>query len=100
MMTMKRTQTIVAATLIAAYLATPTLILADAKDKKAKAYPLQTCLVSGEKLGGMGKEFVFKYEGQEIKLCCKSCKKDFDKEPAKFMKKLAESAKAKATDKK
>jgi YHS domain-containing protein len=23
-----------------------------------------------------------------VKLCCKSCKKDFDKDPAKYLKKL------------
>jgi YHS domain-containing protein len=58
-------------------------------DAKAKPYPLDTCIVSGEKLGEMGKPFTFVYQGQEIKLCCKSCKKDFDKEPEKFLKKLA-----------
>ena len=48
---------------------------------------LKTCPVSGEKLGGdMGKPFVFVYKEQEVKLCCKSCKKDFDKDPAKYMK--------------
>jgi YHS domain-containing protein len=26
------------------------------------------------------------HEGTDVYLCCKSCKKDFDKEPAKFMK--------------
>jgi hypothetical protein len=58
-------------------------------DAKAKPYPLDTCIVSGEKLGEMGKPFVFVYKDQEIKLCCKSCKKDFDKDPEKFLKKLA-----------
>jgi hypothetical protein len=48
---------------------------------------LKTCPVSGDKLGGdMGKPFVFTYKDQEVKLCCKGCKKDFDKEPAKYMK--------------
>ena len=48
---------------------------------------LKTCPVSGEKLGGdMGKPFVFSYKAQEVKLCCPMCKKDFDKEPAKYMK--------------
>ena len=57
----------------------------------AKPYPLKTCLVTGEKLGGdMGDPLAFTYEGQEIKLCCKGCKKAFDKEPAKYIKKLAE----------
>jgi len=33
-------------------------------------------------------EYVFIYQGQEIKLCCKNCKKDFDKDPKKFTAKL------------
>jgi len=61
-----------------------------AEDKKdtAKPYPLEKCIVSDEKLGEMGKPYVFTHEGQEIKLCCKSCLKDFKKEPAKYLKKL------------
>jgi len=47
---------------------------------------LKTCPVSGEKLGEMGKPYVFTYKNQEVKLCCKSCKKEFDKDPAKYMK--------------
>jgi len=60
---------------------------ADAKTA-AKRYTLDVCIVSGEKLGSMGKPFVFVYQGQEIKLCCDGCKPDFDKEPAKFLAKL------------
>ena len=60
-----------------------------ADDKKAKPYPLKTCIVSDEKLGGdHGEPYVFVHEGQEIKLCCKPCLKDFNKEPAKYLKKL------------
>ena len=33
------------------------------------------------------------YKDQEIKLCCKDCKKDFDKNPAKFIKKMHEAEK-------
>lgn len=55
----------------------------------AKTYPLDVCIVGGEKLGSMGKPFVFVHQGQEIKLCCDGCKADFDKEPAKFLAKLA-----------
>ena len=48
---------------------------------------LKTCPVSGDKLNGdMGAPYVFSYQGQEVKLCCKSCKKDFDKDPAKYLK--------------
>lgn len=73
---------------------------ARAEDKKAepkaKPYKLETCIVSDEKLGEMGKPVSFEYKGQEFQICCKSCRKDFDKEPAKFAKKLAEAeAKAK-----
>jgi hypothetical protein len=41
----------------------------------------------------MGKPYLFVHEGQEIKLCCKSCLKDFNKEPAKYLKALAEAQK-------
>lgn len=59
----------------------------------AKPYPLEVCPVSGEKLGGMGEPVVFVYQGQEIKLCCKNCRKDFDAEPAKYLAKLILPAK-------
>lgn len=66
------------------------------KADKVKPYPLDTCIVSDEKLGGDPnmKTFVFTHEGQEIKLCCKSCQKTFNKSPAKYLKKLADAAKA------
>jgi hypothetical protein len=58
-----------------------------ANDKKtdtaAKPYPLQTCLVCDMKLSGMGQPYVFDYQGQEIKVCDKSEKAEFDKDPAK-----------------
>ena len=73
---------------------------AEAKTEKPKPYPLKTCVVSGEKFGGdMGDPYVFTHQGREIKLCCKSCLKDFNKEPAKYIKKLEEAEKA-AKDKK
>lgn len=73
-----------------------TTIRPAAEEKKdvAKPYPLEKCLVSDEKLGEMGKPFVFTHEGQEIKLCCKSCQKDFKKDPAKYLKKLAAAEKS------
>ena len=60
---------------------------------KGKPYPLDKCIVSDEKLGEMGEPFVFVHEGQEIKLCCSSCQKDFKKNPAKYLKKLPKSDK-------
>jgi YHS domain-containing protein len=61
---------------------------ADAKTA-AKPYPLDVCIVAGEKLGSMGKPHVIVHEGQEIKFCCSGCEPDFKKEPAKFLAKLA-----------
>jgi YHS domain-containing protein len=60
----------------------------EAAPADAKATPdlLTTCPVSGEKLGEMGKPFTFVYKDQEVKLCCKGCKKDFDKDPEKYIK--------------
>lgn len=55
-------------------------------------YPLKTCPVSGEELGGMGKPVKVTHEGTDVYLCCKSCIKDFNKEPAKFTEKVKEAA--------
>jgi YHS domain-containing protein len=55
---------------------------------EATPYPIETCLVSDEKLGSMGKPYEFVYEGQQVKFCCKSCLPDFEKDPAKFLAKL------------
>jgi YHS domain-containing protein len=57
-----------------------------ASDTPPKPDLLTTCPVSGDKLGDMGKPYVFVYKGQEVKLCCPDCKADFDKNPAKYMK--------------
>jgi hypothetical protein len=95
---MKKLKSLAALALTVAYVAAP--LAGWAEDKKvetAKPYPLDKCIVSDEKLGEMGKPYVFTHDGQEIKLCCKSCLKDFNKEPAKYLKKLekAEADKAK-----
>src|SRR6476469_556868 len=73
---------------------------ADKPDKeKLKPYTLKTCIVSGEKLGEMGKPVVEKYKDREIRFCCKSCIKDFKKEPDKYVKMIDEAeAKAKAKE--
>jgi hypothetical protein len=67
---------------------------ADKKDAP-KPYPLDKCLVSGEKIGADKdmKPHVFTVDGQEVKLCCKSCLKDFNKDKAKYMAQIAEAGK-------
>ena len=65
--------------------------LIHAADEKAPegvpaTYPLQKCVISGESLGEMGKPVKVTHEGTDVYLCCKSCLKDFNKEPAKYVK--------------
>ncbi len=57
------------------------------------AYPLTTCVVSGEKLGAMGDvvEYTHKEEGKPdrlVRFCCSSCTKKFKQDPAKYLAKL------------
>jgi len=72
-----------------------------AAEPAAKATPfpdsIKTCMISGETLGEMGKPYVFVYEGQEVKLCCKKCLTTFNKEPAKYIAKINAAAAAPAT---
>jgi hypothetical protein len=72
---------------------------------KPVPYPLDTCIVSGEKFGGdMGPPIVFVYQdkakgiNQEIKFCCPMCKPKFLADPDKYMK-VIHDAEAKAKDK-
>lgn len=74
-----------------------TALVSVAADKKPKPYTLNTCVVSDEKLGADAdmKPYVFTHEGREVKLCCKSCLKDFKKDTAKYIAKI-EAAEKKA----
>jgi hypothetical protein len=59
--------------------------------KKVKPYPLTTCIASDEALDP-AEAVGLVHEGREFMFCCKSCIKDFTKEPAKFVKKFDEAA--------
>ena len=49
-------------------------------------YPMTTCMVSGETLGGeMGEPVERVYNNHLLRLCCKGCIKDFEKNPARFL---------------
>jgi len=91
--TMKKLKPFAVAALLASFATAPFAAFAADKDKaaKLKPYPLETCVVSGEKLGEMGKPYAYEYKDREIKFCCKNCVKDFKKEPAKYVKKLEEA---------
>ena len=58
----------------------------------AKAYPVDWCIVSGEKLGAMGDPVIKTYQGQEVKFCCKYCIEEFEKTPAMYLARIDSAA--------
>ena len=86
---MKKTLTTSLAAIVLGLLAT-SLVIQAADEKKPKPYPLKTCVVADEEINDKGemKPYVFVEDGREIKLCCKSCLKDFKKDKAKYMAKI------------
>jgi YHS domain-containing protein len=69
-------------------------------DKARVAYPLTTCVVSGEDLGDMAdaKDYIYQQEGKPdrlVRFCCAKCLSRFEKDPAKYLK-LIDEASAKA----
>lgn len=72
----------------------------DAEIAKAETpnYPVETCVVSGEKLGGMGDPVDHVYQNRLVRLCCAGCIKKFDANPASFTAKLDEAIIAKEKD--
>lgn len=56
--------------------------------EQSSTYPLQTCAISGEALGGMGETINYVIGNRLIKLCCKGCKKKVAKDPLAFLAKL------------
>jgi len=76
-----------------------------AADSAKAAYPLTTCVVSGDPLvgNGMGEpiDYVYLQPGHPerlVRFCCKDCIADFQKDPAKYLKKIDEATAAKAKD--
>ncbi len=51
-------------------------------------YPFDTCVVSGEELGGMGDPYDIVHEGKLVRLCCQGCKDEFAQDPAAFVAKI------------
>lgn len=50
-------------------------------------YPLDTCPISGNKLGAMGDADIKVYDGREVRFCCSMCEPKFEKDlPASFAK--------------
>ena len=51
-------------------------------------YPLETCVVTGEKLSSMGKSYDYVYNNQLVRFCCGGCVSTFEKNPDMYLKKL------------
>lgn len=51
-------------------------------------YPLDTCLNSGGPLYGMGKPYDFVHRNRLIRLCCRGCLEDFEKDTDELLAKL------------
>jgi hypothetical protein len=78
-------------------------VSADWLAKAKAAYPLDACMVSGDKLegGDMGppQDYVYRQEGRPdrlVRLCCNHCVRDFKKDPAKYLRMIDDAAAAKA----
>ncbi|MCB2141338.1 hypothetical protein KQH29_00180 [bacterium] len=68
-------------------------------ESQKEDYPLGTCVVSEEPLGGaMGEPIDAVYANQLVRFCCKGCKKDFEESPAKFLEKIDAARKSKTSD--
>ena len=52
---------------------------------QGKDYPLTTCPISGGKLGSMGAPVDMVIGGRLVRLCCKDCRKDVEKDPVKTL---------------
>lgn len=66
-------------------------------EKQKKEYPTDTCVVSGDKLGGdMGEVLDYVVGNRLIRLCCKGCVRDLLKAPAAYLAKLDALVKPKA----
>ncbi len=63
-------------------------------DTPVKPYPLDYCIVSGEKLGEMGEPVVKVYNGRTVEFCCNKCVKTFEKDPAMYIAKIDSAAAA------
>lgn len=67
---------------------------ANIDDQKAR-YPLDVCVVRGNKLGEHGEIVDHVYKGRLVRFCCKGCISAFEKDPATYLAKLDEAAKTK-----
>jgi YHS domain-containing protein len=49
------------------------------------AYPLDHCVVTGDKLDAMGGAVTLVHEGRHVQFCCDTCVVEFKDDPAKWL---------------
>ena len=64
--------------------------------QQKEIYPLETCVVTDEKLGMMGEPVDYVYKNQLVRFCCSGCVETFKKNPDQYLKKLNESCSVKS----
>ncbi len=62
-------------------------------EAKSASYPLGVCVVSGEKLGGMGEPVKHMYKNRLVEFCCGNCIATFEKDPDKYLAMIDAAAK-------
>lgn len=96
-MTIRRRLLIVAASLVALAGVAMTPAPRSAADYSGDPYPLDTCPVSGEKLGKDAVTVVLegmkdtKLNGTQVRFCCPKCEASFKADPAKYTGKMNEA---------
>jgi len=61
---------------------------AEEKVEAMDKYPVDTCIVSGKKLGSMGDPYVYEHKGRTVQFCCSRCVSKFDSNPEEYLSKL------------
>lgn len=59
-----------------------------AEERVGDPYTLDTCPISGKKLGSMGDPIALLVEGREVKVCCAGCKDPVTSNPAAIFSKI------------
>lgn len=62
------------------------------------SYPLETCVVGGGDLDGMGGAVSFEHEGRTVWFCCDGCEADFKADPDTYLKMVDDAVIAQQLD--
>lgn len=63
-----------------------------ADSSASPSYPLDVCVVSGQKLGSMGSPIEVQVKGRTVLLCCSGCEASLRADPESYLAKLDEAA--------